>query len=190
MNKYLEESKYIDFSDENIQLKAKELFLPDMTDIEKAKVAYEFVRDEIKHSFDIKANVVTAKASDVLKYKTGICHAKSNLFAALMRCQGIPAGFCFQRLTLLDDDSRGYCLHGLNAVYLNGRWVRLDARGNKEGVDAQFSLDEEKLAFPVREQYDEVFYEGVYPSPHIETMKLLENTKNIKCVFENLPERL
>jgi len=187
---FLEESKYIDFSDKDIQLKAKELFNEGMTDVEKAKAAYEFVRDEIKHSFDIDADVVTAKASDVLKHKTGICHAKANLLAALLRSESIPTGFCFQRLTLLDDDSKGYCLHALNAVYLNGRWVYLDARGNKEGVEAQFSLDKEKLAFPIRDQYDEIFYEGIYPSPHLETMKLLETAENINYVFENLPERL
>ena len=42
--------------------------------------------------------------------------------------------------------------HGLNGVYVKEckKWMCLDARGNKEGVDARFSLDEECLAFPVR----------------------------------------
>lgn len=187
---FLEESRYIDFSNDIVKLKGKELFAKGMTDIEKVMTAYEFVRDEIKHSFDINADVVTAKASDVLKYKTGICHAKANLLAALLRSEGIPTGFCFQRLTLIDDDSKGYCLHGLNAVFLDGRWIRLDARGNKKGVDAQFSVYKEKLAFSIREQYDEIFYEGIHASPHLETMKLLETAENINYVFENLPERL
>ncbi len=187
---FLEENIYIDFSNDIIKFKAKELFAEGMTDVEKVRSAYEFVRDEIKHSFDCNADVVTAKASDVIKYKTGICHAKANLLAALLRSEGIPVGFCYQRLTLLDDDSKGYCLHGLNAVHLDGKWVHLDARGNKEGINAQFSLDEEKLAFSVREQYDEVFYEGVYPSPHLQTMELLENGTNINYVFENFPDNL
>ena len=190
MKDFLVENKYVDFGDEGIRSKVSELFIFDMTDVQKAKIAYEFVRDEIEHSFDINADVVTAKASDVLKHKTGICHAKANLLAALLRSEGIPTGFCFQRLTLLDDDSKGYCLHGLNAVFLEGKWIRLDARGNKQGVNAQFSLDKEQLAFPIREQYDEMFYEGIYPSPHLKTMELLEQAKNIKYVFENLPERL
>ena len=190
MKDFLKEDKYVDFSNEAVSLKARELFAGALTDVEKVKRAYLFVRDEINHSFDIEAETVTAKASDVLKYKTGICHAKSNLLAALLRREGIPAGFCYQRLTLLDDDSKGYCLHALNAVFLEGKWIRLDARGNKPGVDAQFYLDKEQLAFPIREQYDEMFYEGIYDSPHSETMKLLEKAENINYVFNNLPERL
>ena len=63
-----------------------------ITDTEKAKIAYEYVRDEIPHSFAIDSKIITAKASDVLRYKTGICHAKANLLAALLRSQSIPVG--------------------------------------------------------------------------------------------------
>jgi len=50
-----------------------------------------------------------------------------------------------------------YCIHALNAVYLAefNKWIRLDARGNKEGVNAQFSIDQEQLAYLVRTYYDE-----------------------------------
>ena len=43
-------------------------------------------------------------------------------------------------------------VHALNTVYVDDEagWLRVDARGNKEGVDAQFSLDGERLAFAVR----------------------------------------
>jgi len=34
-------------------------------DIEQARVIFEFVRDEIDHSFDIKADIVTINASEV-----------------------------------------------------------------------------------------------------------------------------
>jgi len=42
-------------------------------------------------------------------------------------------------------------------VYLAefNKWIRLDARGNKEGVNAQFSIDQEQLAYLVRTYYDE-----------------------------------
>ena len=98
---------------------------------------------------------VTRTATDVLTYREGICYAKSHLAAALLRAAGIPSGICYQRLTLLDDDSAGYAVHALNTVWIAslGRWVRFDARGDKPGVDAQFSLDEERLAFPIRAQY-------------------------------------
>ena len=93
-------------------------------------------------SWDIQSSRVTCKASDVLYYKEGICYAKANLLAALLRSQGIPTGFCYQRLMLFDTPDKGYCIHALNAVYLASinRWIRLDARGNKPGVKAEFSI--------------------------------------------------
>ena len=83
MDNFLAASEYIDFDADNIQALASELLSDGMSDIEKSRVAFEFVRDEIPHSFDCGATVITARASDVLKHRTGICHAKANLLAAL-----------------------------------------------------------------------------------------------------------
>ena len=140
IRKFLLATDMIDFHHFTIQDKAQQLFTAGMTNIEKTRTAYHFVRDEIPHSFDCNAQVITAKASDVLIHKTGICHAKANLLAALLRSQKIPAGFCFQHITLADDDSLGYCVHAYNAVFIEEKWIKLDARGNKPGVNAQFSL--------------------------------------------------
>ena len=161
MKEFLESTYYVDYTTSNITQKAKELFTEDMTDIEKAEMAFYFVRDEIPHSFDCDTSIVTVKASEVLEHKTGICHAKSNLLAALLRSQGIPAGFRYQHLTLADDDSLGYCLHCYNVAFLEGKWIELDARGNKENVHAEFSLDEERLAFPIRNQLGEIDYRDI-----------------------------
>lgn len=188
MRVFLEETKYVDYNDGAIQTKIKELFAEEMDDVEKTKIAYEFVTDEIPHSFDCNASVITAKASDVLRKGTGICHAKANLLAALLRSQGIPVGFCFEHITLADDDSMGYCVHAFNAVYLNNRWIYLDARGNKEGVNAQFSLAESILAYPPRKEYDEYFFEGIYANPQEETMKMLEQAKSLQDIVDNIPE--
>ena len=166
MNIFLEETQYIDFSAQNIKAKAAELFSGLHDNVQKAKIAYEFVRDEIPHTFDIGSDTITAKASDVLKYKTGICHAKANLLAALLRSQGIPTGFCFQHLTLADDDSNGYVVHCYNAIYIENRWVKVDARGKKAGVNALFSLKKPILAYPCRPEYDEYFWPGIYAVPH------------------------
>lgn len=190
MKLFLQEHKYIDFSAPVIQAKAAELFNGLQDDIQKAKTAYEFVRDEIPHSFDISSNIITAKASDVLKHKTGICHAKANLLAALLRSQGIPAGFCFQHLTLLDDDSKGYAVHCFNAIHVAGRWIKADARGNNLSINAQFSLDEPVLAFPCRPEYDEYFWPGIYAAPHRATMKMLENAKNLQDVLDTIPDMI
>jgi transglutaminase-like putative cysteine protease len=190
LNAFLAEDKYVDFSAQNIQDKAVELFNGITDDIQKASIAYEFVRDEISHSFDINAKIITAKASDVLKHKTGICHAKANLLAALLRSQRIPSGFCFQHITLMNDDSAGYCVHCYNAVVLEGRWIKLDARGNKTGVNAQFSLNEPVLAFPCRPQYDEYLWTGIYVAPHIETMRMLEQANSLEYIIKNIPDKI
>lgn len=188
MKKFLLENEYIDFSSAIIQKAITELFTPDMTEIQKANLAYEFVRDEIPHSFDCNAKHITVRASDVLLYRTGICHAKANLLAALLRSQGIPTGFCFQHITLVKDDSLGYCVHAYIAVFLNDKWIKLDARGNKEGVDARFSLDEPILAYHNREQYDEYFFDGIFANPHQETMNMLEKAKSLQDIMDNIPE--
>ncbi|MDR1109219.1 MAG: transglutaminase family protein [Deltaproteobacteria bacterium] len=188
MRLFLQESRHIDFSAPIVAGKAHTLFSGISGDIEKARVAFEFVRDEIPHSFDCNASVITAKASDVLLHGTGICHAKSNLLAALLRSQGIPSGFCFQRLTRGVDDANGYLIHGYNAAWLDRLWVKLDARGNTNGKNAGFSLGEPLLAFPCRPQYQEYFLPGIYANPHAATMSLLERAKSLQDVLENLPD--
>ena len=157
MHNFLRETTYIDFSAPKVLDKARALFDSNVGDMQKARVAYEFMRDNIPHSFDINATAIAIKASDVLLHSTGICHAKANLLAALLRSQGIPSGFCFQRLTRINDDSQGYLIHCYNAVWVDGHWIKLDARGNTNGKNAQFSLGKPILAFPCRSQYQDFF---------------------------------
>jgi len=61
LNIFLEEHPYIDYSSPLIAAKAKELFSGADDSLEKVKIAYEFVRDEIPHCFDIGADVITSK---------------------------------------------------------------------------------------------------------------------------------
>ena len=185
---FLCENEYIDYSSQNIIEKSKELFSDKQSVYDKAKMAFEFVRDEIPHSCDIDSAIITFKASSVLKHKTGICHTKSNLLAALLRSQMIPTGFCYQHITLADDDSKGYFLHCFNAFFVNGQWIMLDARGNKEGINAQFSLNEPVLAYKNRSEYDEYLFDGIWVNPDMKTMKLLETVKNFDDIFSGLPE--
>jgi transglutaminase-like putative cysteine protease len=135
------------------------------TPYEYAEAVYAYVRDAIPHSFDSGDPRVPWRASDVLRQRNGICYAKSHALAALLRAGGIPAGLCYQRLT--EDDGSEPVLHGLVALRLPGadRWSRVDARGNKPGVDARFSLAEERLAFPVRPDLGECDYATVYAAP-------------------------
>lgn len=193
LDEYLAETRYVDYNTPCIHEKALELFASCKTDIEKIKVAYYFVRDEINHSWDIKSERITKKASEVLIYKEGICYSKSMLLAALLRHEGIPAGFCYQRLTVFDMPDSGYCIHSLNAIYLalEKRWIRLDARGNTNGSHAEFSTDEEYLAFPVRKEYDEIDFPSVFAWPLKTTTDALEQSKNCEdLIRRHLPTNL
>lgn len=113
------------------------------------------------------------------------------MLAAILRSRGIPTGFCYQRLTKGDTPDTGYCIHALNAVYLRtlDRWIRLDARGNKEGVNAQFSIEEE-LAFPIRQQYGEKDYSIIYTEPNADTITALKQSSDCNELFYNLPIQL
>ena len=122
------------------------------------------------------------KASDVIRNETGICWTKSCLLAALLRANDIPSGISYQLLTRADeDDSEGYIIHALNTVYIEelDKWIRLDARGNKENVQAQFSMNEEKLAFSVREEFGEIDYRDNNPDLDERLIKILQNSSNV-----------
>ncbi len=187
MKQYLQASQYIDFYDSAVSKQAELLSQGTKDDNDVIKRCFEFVRDNIKHSWDYKLNPVTCRASDVLLHGTGYCYAKSHLLAALLRKNGIPTGLCYQRLSLYDSGAP-YCLHGLNAVYLKEHgWYRIDARGNKEGVNALFCPPVEALAFPAhgREMCDlpEIWAE---PLPVI--TDVLERYDDVEQVFNNLPD--
>ncbi|MFJ8082484.1 transglutaminase domain-containing protein [Streptomyces sp. NPDC096205] len=150
-----------------------------------ARRAFEFVRDTIPHSADADDPRVTWRASDVLREKTGICHAKAHALAALLRAEDIPTALCYQRL--LHDDGSGHCVHGLVAVRFHGAWHRQDPRGNKPGVDAQFSLAGEQLAFPVDVSSDEVDYPDLYAEPHPTVVGVLKAASDREYLWKTLP---
>ena len=190
---YLIETEEVDYRHLSIKEKASELFSSSRSEEQFVKRAYEFVRDQIDHSWDIQSSRITCNASEVLYFKEGICYAKSNLLCALLRSKGVPAGFCYQRLTIGDTPDTGYCIHALNAVFLKSvnRWVRLDARGNKAGVQAEFSLEDEKLAFPVREEYDEADYAEIFIRPNPKTINALRRNTDCKQMYlHGLPTSL
>jgi len=184
---YLANSEYIDWQHPLVSEKALELAKNCPNDEAVAKRCFEFVRDNIKHSWDYRQNPVTCKASDVLIHNTGYCYAKSHLLAALLRANAIPAGLCYQRLTIAND-APPYCLHGLNAVYLKQYgWYRMDARGNKAGVNAEFCPPLEKLAFPIVDSLERDFPE-IWAEPLPIVVTALTQYKTVEKVIENLPD--
>jgi transglutaminase-like putative cysteine protease len=142
---WLAPSAVVDCGDRQVRQQAQALAQGAAERVEVAQRCFLFVRDAIAHSFDIGSGQVTCRASEVLRHGHGICYAQSHLLAALLRANGIPAGFSYQRLC---DDEGGYCLHGFNTLYLPQHgWYRVDARGNTNGIDAQFCPPQERLAF-------------------------------------------
>lgn len=155
---------------------------------ETAKACFEHVRDEIQHSVDFRRNPITCRASDVLREGTGYCYAKSHLLAALLRANGIPAGFCYQRLSRDDNGRPPYVLHGLNAVFLpEFGWYRIDARGNKIGVNAQFSPPVECLAFTPQFAGESDFPE-IRAEPLSCVIDALKSCGTWDDLFEQLPD--
>ncbi len=187
MAAYLRASEVIDWQHPEIVELAKQIASDHDTSTAIAKACFEWVRDEIRHSFDYQMNPVTWRASDVLRYKTGYCYAKSHLLAALLRANQIPAGFCYQRLSI-DDQGAPYSLHGFNAIYLPKiGWYRVDARGNKEGVDAQFSPPQEQLAFTIQLPGEADFH-TILSEPLQIVVKALQAQATWDDMLRNLPD--
>jgi transglutaminase-like putative cysteine protease len=153
---------------------------------------YEWVRDSISHTNDAGLDIVTCTASDVLHYGTGICFAKSHLLAALFRAVNIPAGFCYQVLRFDPPVDNEPVLHGFNAVYLKtlDTWIRIDARGNTKGINAQFSIEKEQLAFTMDPESDEFIYEATFADPVSSVVNRLKMYKTIQELWLDLPQCL
>ena len=185
MKEYLAVTEVIDFQNTAIQELARQLKTAETTTT--AKACFEWVRDSIHHSVDYQMNPVTCRASQVLEHQTGYCYAKSHLLAALLRANSIPTGFCYQRLSVFDNGTP-YCLHGLNAVYLaDYGWYRIDARGNKPGVNAQFNPPQEQLAFSLNFA-EEADCKHIFSEPLPQVIFALQTCNTWEEVLHNLPD--
>jgi len=184
---YLKACDVIDVGHPHIQARARALRQGDGDPVATARACFEWVRDSIRHSMDYQLNPITCRASDVLEAGTGYCYAKAHLLAALLRANHIPAGFVYQRLSI-GPSGPPYCTHGLNAVYLpDTGWYRADPRGNKPGVDAQFTPPEERLAFSINDG-EEYFFPRIYADPLPGIVKALQRWKTWDSFYIHLPD--
>ena len=186
-NSFLARSDVIDWDHPAVMAQARALAVgrDDVTAV--AKACFEWVRDEVAHSRDFERNPVTWRASDVLLHRTGYCYAKSHLLAALLRANRIPAGFGYQRLSV-NDAGPPYCLHGFNAIELPGvGWYRVDARGNRPGIDAQFTPPVERLAFALQSA-EEVEFANVLAEPLACVVDSLRRCGKWDEALANLPD--
>ncbi|MEQ1949490.1 MAG: transglutaminase family protein [Bryobacteraceae bacterium] len=187
LSAFLKSTEIIDWTHPLVRSKAAELAHGTDQPLEIARRCFEWVRDNIEHSSDFQRNPVTCTASEVLTHGTGYCYAKSHLLAALLRANGIPAGFCYQRLSV-NDTGAPFCLHGLTSVYLPEHgWYRVDARGNKPGVDAQFQPPVERLAFPETLPEERLFPE-ILAEPLPVVLDALRRFRTWDDLLRNLPD--
>jgi transglutaminase-like putative cysteine protease len=184
---FLRSTEIVDWSHPAVREKGRELSCGASDGTETARRCFEWVRDHIQHSNDFRRNPVTCSASETLLAQTGYCYAKSHLLAALLRANNIPAGFCYQRLSI-DDTGPPYSLHGLNAVHLpRFGWYRIDPRGNKPGVDAQFCPPVERLAFRLNFPEERTFPD-ILPDPLAAVVDSLRAHSTWDAMLANLPD--
>ena len=192
LSDYLLSDTIVDWQTPAVRQKTLELTSSLADEVAKARCLYEWVRDNIPHSDDADTDIVTCTASEVLQHGTGICFAKSHLLAALLRAVNIPAGFCYQVLRRdppVDDEP---VLHGFNAIYLASldKWIRVDARGNTHGINAQFDIQKEQLAFAMDPAAEEFIYEAIFAAPVSSVVNWLQSCKSRRDLWQDLPSSL
>jgi transglutaminase-like putative cysteine protease len=187
VREYLEATPIVDWDHPKVLALARALAEDQHGPVAVARRCFEWVRDEIKHSGDHRLGPLTCSASDVLRHGTGFCYAKSHLLAALLRANGIPTGFCYQRLSI-DDVGPPFCLHGLNAVHLPGiGWYRIDARGDREGIETAFDPPRERLAFEPK-LAGEATFDGIWPAPLPVVVEALTRRGSFAEFLDHLPD--
>jgi transglutaminase-like putative cysteine protease len=184
---FLASTEVVDWRHPHVYALALRLADSENDPIQIIRKCFEWVRDEIQHSMDYCRDELTCSASEVLAQGTGFCYAKSHLLAAVLRANNVPAGFCYQRLSI-DGVGPPYSLHGLNAVWLPEiGWYRIDCRGNKPGVAAEFTPPVERLAFPIQ-MVGEFDLPGVLPEPLPQVVDALNRYDNAHELAANLPD--
>ncbi len=187
MQEFLKATCIVDWNRPEVISLARSLASPSGDPVETAGRCFEWVRDRISHTMDAGREEVTRSASDVLRAGTGFCYAKSHLLAALLRANGIPAGFVYQRLTR-DGAGPPFCLHGLNAIHLPEiGWLRVDARGNRPGIHARFDPPREFLAFPMAFEGERLLPE-IHPRPLPVVLRALTRFTSASDLAANPPD--
>src|SRR3972149_7545097 len=126
----------IDSDAKNVRETAAKLTARLTTPRDKARKLFDYVRDEIRYNFAPAVYERSHfKASHALELGNGFCMQKEALYAALCRAAGLPARIGFQHLVDYKIVGPFYDMlggneldnHGMNAIYLDGRWIAVDA---------------------------------------------------------------
>jgi transglutaminase-like putative cysteine protease len=146
---FLTGTKYCDTENAEIQRRTAHLLSPsgkprDGGDVHSAVRIFDWVRDEVKYSFDFW----NVKASETMRKMSGMCANKANLQIAMLRAAGIPAGYGLLRIrkeairTIANDEiyskSSDVIIHVYCRVLLNGQWISADATVDRELYEAAY----------------------------------------------------
>lgn len=190
VNDYLECSDIIDHNHPLVQDAAEQLTYGLKDNLSKARAIYDFVKNQIFHSFKINATSVTKKASEVLDKGHGTSYAKAHLLAALMRASDIPAGFCYQ--LRYDEETEQIAVHGFNSVYIKelGKWIRLDASCHLDDDEWHFDPSHESPELTIDKSIGEHDDFTVYLTPSKRVVKALSTSETLDELRDRLPSRI
>ena len=142
MNKYLQESKMLDYHHHSIQKLVKERQWENDNDFDKILKIYKYVRDEIVFGYNTDDTIC---ASDVLKDGYGQCNTKGTLFMAFLRAVGIPCRFHgFTINKKLQKGAMTGLIYKLAPQSIIHSWVEIQYNGHWYNIEG-FILDREYL---------------------------------------------
>lgn len=187
VNDYLEYTDIIDYDHPLVEEAAEQLTYGLKDHLSKARAIFNFVKDQIFHSFRISATTVTKKASEVLDTGHGICYAQAHLLTALMRASGIPAGLCYQ--IIYDQEEEQLVVHGFSAIYLKelDRWIRLDASRDDSW---SFNTEQESPILSVNKKLGEHDDPTIYFAPSRRVLKALDTAETVEELRHLLPSKI
>lgn len=149
MDKYLEETKLLDFSHPRIAKLVAEQGWAELSRYEAIGAAYDFVRNQIRFGYNASDEL---PASAVLADGYGQCNTKGTLLMALLRSLGIACRF--HGFTIDKDLQRGAIpaltfrlaprsiIHSWVEAFHEGRWIQLEGfildAGYLDGVRCLF----------------------------------------------------
>jgi len=193
LDRYLEDTGVVDWQTPVVYEKAKGLPEPGASTENRIRAAFEFVRDRVQDCLaeGHASEAIPCTASQVLREGAGLSYARCHLLAALLRAQGIPVGFGYQRLR--DPGCRnGYALHGWAAAWLadEERWLPLDPAGQSETGPLAFRLEPPHFARCPDPEAGEMHFPTLYARPARTVIDLLEKADTLTRIRPYLPSAL
>ena len=128
---YLASSRLIEVEYAGIRAKVEELTDELEAEREKVMAIQEFVYEHMDKKNYSKA---MASAADAFESGEGDCTEHACLFAAMTRAAGLPTRLVNGLVAIPDGGQTNCCFHMWNEVYLDGRWMSVDATRRPDRV--------------------------------------------------------